>query len=215
MDSEIVSTSNWQYISCRKFQVQKRVDFLSQTVEDTKKWRERRGSNPQHPPWQGGTLTSWATPPRLKQTQIHRAATTEKIVARETGLEPATSTVTGWHSDQLSYSPAYTLLRTRSFHCFILIGLAMYKIYPPANTFSSVFLKKIEIFCIFSHFFVIKRIFQLIFSCAVSPSLRQHQHLFAVKACFLIHRHCPNSFFFEVISPISSSTIGKRQLSVR
>ena len=100
--------------------------------------------------------------------QTHRKS--NKKMARETGLEPATSTVTGWHSDQLSYSPAYTLLRTRSFHCFILIGLAMYKIYPPANTFSSVFLKKIENFCIFSHFFVIKRIFQLIFSCAVSPS---------------------------------------------
>ena len=28
-------------------------------------------------------------------------------MARETGLEPATSTVTGWHSNQLSYSPAY------------------------------------------------------------------------------------------------------------
>ena len=29
-----------------------------------------------------------------------------KKMARETGLEPATSTVTGWHSNQLSYSPA-------------------------------------------------------------------------------------------------------------
>ncbi len=27
-------------------------------------------------------------------------------MARETGLEPATSTVTGWYSNQLSYSPA-------------------------------------------------------------------------------------------------------------
>ena len=31
----------------------------------------------------------------------------QKKVARETGLEPATSTVTGWHSNQLSYSPAF------------------------------------------------------------------------------------------------------------
>ena len=30
-----------------------------------------------------------------------------KKMARETGLEPATSTVTGWHSNQLSYSPAF------------------------------------------------------------------------------------------------------------
>ena len=33
-------------------------------VSSQKKWRERRDSNPQHPPWQGGTLTNWATPPR-------------------------------------------------------------------------------------------------------------------------------------------------------
>ena len=31
----------------------------------------------------------------------------DKKMARETGLEPATSTVTGWHSNQLSYSPAF------------------------------------------------------------------------------------------------------------
>ncbi len=30
-----------------------------------------------------------------------------KKMARETGLEPATSTVTGWYSNQLSYSPAF------------------------------------------------------------------------------------------------------------
>ena len=38
-------------------------DFLSRARKKTKKWRERRDSNPQHPPWQGGTLTNWATPP--------------------------------------------------------------------------------------------------------------------------------------------------------
>ena len=37
--------------------------------------------------------------------QTHRKS--NKKMARETGLEPATSTVTGWHSNQLSYSPAY------------------------------------------------------------------------------------------------------------
>jgi hypothetical protein len=30
-------------------------------------------------------------------------------MARETGLEPATSTVTGWYSNQLSYSPTFYL----------------------------------------------------------------------------------------------------------
>ena len=28
-------------------------------------------------------------------------------MAEATGLEPATSTVTGWYSNQLSYSPAF------------------------------------------------------------------------------------------------------------
>ena len=36
----------------------------------------------------------------------YKAKIWAKKMARETGLEPATSTVTGWHSDQLSYSPA-------------------------------------------------------------------------------------------------------------
>ncbi len=31
-------------------------------------WRERRDSNPRPPPWQGGALTSWATPPHLWQS---------------------------------------------------------------------------------------------------------------------------------------------------
>ena len=39
--------------------------------------------------------------------RLFAAALPFKIkMARETGLEPATSTVTGWHSNQLSYSPA-------------------------------------------------------------------------------------------------------------
>ena len=32
-------------------------------------------------------------------------------MARETGLEPATSTVTGWHSNQLSYAPAISCMK--------------------------------------------------------------------------------------------------------
>lgn len=34
-----------------------------------------------------------------------------KKMARETGIEPATSTVTGWHSNQLSYAPAIACMR--------------------------------------------------------------------------------------------------------
>ena len=32
-------------------------------------------------------------------------------MARATGFEPATSTVTGWHSNQLSYAPAISCMR--------------------------------------------------------------------------------------------------------
>ena len=32
-------------------------------------------------------------------------------MARATGFEPATSTVTGWHSNQLSYAPAISCIR--------------------------------------------------------------------------------------------------------
>ena len=43
-------------------------------------------------------------------------------MARETGLEPATSTVTGWHSNQLSYSPApFAIANTRV--CLLKIPL--------------------------------------------------------------------------------------------
>ena len=49
-------------------------------------------------------------------------------MARETGLEPATSTVTGWHSNQLSYSPASFKLRQR-YRCIKpALERALYKI---------------------------------------------------------------------------------------
>ena len=36
MASEIWSTSNWKYINCRKFQAQRKSDFMARTVEDAK-----------------------------------------------------------------------------------------------------------------------------------------------------------------------------------
>ena len=33
-------------------------------------------------------------------------------MARATGFEPATSTVTGWHSNQLSYAPAISCMKS-------------------------------------------------------------------------------------------------------
>ena len=44
---------------------------------------------------------------RTKKLTVPETDTVVKKMARETGLEPATSTVTGWHSNQLSYSPAF------------------------------------------------------------------------------------------------------------
>ena len=61
-------------------------------------------------------------------------------MARETGLEPATSTVTGWYSNQLSYSPALTL---RNAVLLILFNIAY--VLKKANQFS----KKTANFLIF------------------------------------------------------------------
>ena len=49
-----------------------------------------------------------------------------KIMARETGLEPATSTVTGWHSDQLSYSPAPYLYQPLTSLCIAVNSYIKY-----------------------------------------------------------------------------------------
>ena len=39
-------------------------------------------------------------------------------MARATGFEPATSTVTGWHSNQLSYAPAISCMKSNIHHGF-------------------------------------------------------------------------------------------------
>ena len=61
-------------------------------------------------------------------------------MARETGIEPATSTVTGWYSNQLSYSPA---TETYQF-CF-----AVHIIYTAFFENSRRILKKIKVFLTF------------------------------------------------------------------
>ena len=46
---------------------------------------------------------------QLEMRKLERIA--DKKVARKTGIEPATSTVTGWYSNQLSYFPTQLIKR--------------------------------------------------------------------------------------------------------
>ena len=72
-----------------------------------------------------------------------------KKMARETGLEPATSTVTGWHSNQLSYSPAF-ISGVDAWKNSVSLS-TLYNI-TPFGCFANVFLKKSEFFVRFFWF---------------------------------------------------------------
>ena len=79
-----------------------------------KKWSGRRDSDSRPPPWQGGALPTELLPQKwcLGAESNHRhcdfqshALPTElpRQVAMRKGLEPSTSSVTGWHSNRLNY----------------------------------------------------------------------------------------------------------------
>ena len=78
-------------------------------------WSGKRGSNPPPLPWQGSALpnelfpqygaSEWSrtTDTGIFSPLLYQLSYRGKNLATRRGLEPLTSSVTGWHSNQLNY----------------------------------------------------------------------------------------------------------------
>ena len=81
-------------------------------------WSGKRGSNPPPLPWQGSALpnelfpqygaSEWSrtTDTGIFSPLLYQLSYRGKMAIRR-GLEPLTSSVTGWHSNQLNYRTAW------------------------------------------------------------------------------------------------------------
>ena len=82
-----------------------------------KRWSGKRDSNSRPPPWQGGALATELLPHMVDESGFEplKAKLTDlqsvpfgqlgysSMMATRNGFEPSTSSVTGWHSNQLNY----------------------------------------------------------------------------------------------------------------
>ena len=107
--------SDWGYRCCRPLP----YHLAMPPQRKVKKWSERRDLNPRPSPWQGDALPlshfrsiRWCLGPESNQRHmdfqsIALPAELPRQMATWTGLEPVTSSVTGWHSNQLNYQAAF------------------------------------------------------------------------------------------------------------
>ena len=112
------------------------------------KWSGRRGSDPRPPPWQGGALPTELLPHAwcLGAESNHRHADFQSTalpaelprhMATRKGLEPSTSSVTGWRTNQLYYRATFVNGNNRARTCDPLLVRQMLSQLSYAPTFAA------------------------------------------------------------------------------
>ena len=112
------------------------------------KWSGRRGSDPRPPPWQGGALPTELLPHKvcLGAESNHRHADFQSTalpaelprhMATRKGLEPSTSSVTGWRTNQLYYRATFVNGNNRARTCDPLLVRQMLSQLSYAPTFAA------------------------------------------------------------------------------